>query len=144
VGERSGPTALEIEARLLKVSHLIYDCWRRAAAGFGLTPPQTRILKVLQQEDNVPMSRFPEVFPCTKSNVTAVIDSLEEKGLVARQPDAEDRRVVRVGLTEQGRSLAARLPPLKELFADSPTSRLSPDELAELCRLLEKIEKGGD
>lgn len=143
VSKRSRPTQFEVDARLLKISHLIYDRWRQAAARYDLTPSQIRFLKALHHKDNVPMSHFPQVFPCTKSNVTGVVDSLEQKGLVMREPDATDRRVVRIRLTEQGKALATRLPPSEELFAGSPTRRLAPDELEQLWHLLEKVEKGG-
>ncbi len=135
------PSVHEVDCRLLMVSHIIYDHWRRAAEREGLTPAQFRFLKALQREDNVPMSRFPQVFPCTKSNVTGVVDSLEQKGLVARQPDAEDRRVVRIRLTDEGKRLVEKLPSSAELFADSPTACLSPAEQDQLCRLLRKIEQ---
>jgi len=137
---RTCRTGLEADVRILKVSNLVYGCWQQAAARYDLNPSQVQILKALQAQDNVPMSRFPQVCPCTKSNVTAVIDSLEDKRLVERQRDETDRRVVRIRLTAEGKSLAARLPSGAELFADSPTSRLSPAEREQLCSLLEKME----
>ncbi|NUW31766.1 MarR family transcriptional regulator [Nonomuraea sp. SMC257] len=39
---------------------------------------------------------------CEPSNVTGIIDALERRGLVTRQPDPADRRVKRLVLTEEG------------------------------------------
>ena len=133
-------TNFEVDVRLIKLSGLISASWQQAAAQWDLSPTAVHLLLALRKEDDVPMGRFPQVCPATKSNVTAVVDSLEERGLVMRHPDSADRRVIRIRLTEEGRHLAARLPSHAELFADSPTAHLSPEERDQLCRLLEKIE----
>ena len=132
--------ALEADIRIMVLSHRIYSRWRKAAVEYDLTPPQTNILKALQKKDNVPMSHFPRVLPCTKSNITGVISSMEKKGLVVRRHDTEDRRVVRVKLTEKGSAIAAELPPYHQLYAGSPTSQLSSNEIEQLCNLLEKLQ----
>ncbi|MFQ6044654.1 MAG: MarR family winged helix-turn-helix transcriptional regulator [Candidatus Poribacteria bacterium] len=136
--------ALEADTRIMVLSHRIYSRWRKVASEYHLTPPQVNILKALHKKDNVPMSHFPRVMPCTKSNVTGVISSMEKKGLVVRSHDTEDRRVVRVKLTEKGNAIAAELPPFHQLYAGTPTSQLSPDEIEQLCNLLEKLRTLSD
>jgi DNA-binding MarR family transcriptional regulator len=72
------------------------------------------------------------------SNINALADSLEERGLVERRPDASDRRFRLLALTPEGErlrtTLEARLaqPPL---FLD----RLTPAEQKQLLVLLAKI-----
>jgi DNA-binding MarR family transcriptional regulator len=72
------------------------------------------------------------------SNITALADSLEARGLVERRPDASDRRFRRLALTPEGErlrsTLEARLaqPPL---FLD----RLTVAEQKQLLTLLAKI-----
>jgi DNA-binding MarR family transcriptional regulator len=46
---------------------------------------------------------------CDNSNVTGIVDGLEEKGLVTRQPADHDRRVELIALTPEGRRLRTRL-----------------------------------
>src|SRR5215212_9455452 len=80
------------------------------------------------------------------SNMTTVIDNLERDGLVRRERDAEDRRVIHVHLTEAGSSkLEAVLPghiaALVEVF--SVLSASEQESLGDLCRKLGKGRKLG-
>jgi DNA-binding MarR family transcriptional regulator len=55
------------------------------------------------------MSEIAAVLHCDNSNVTGIVDGLEERGLATRQPSAEDRRVKLIALTAEGRRVRARL-----------------------------------
>jgi DNA-binding MarR family transcriptional regulator len=55
------------------------------------------------------MSEIAAVLHCDNSNVTGIVDGLEEKGLATRQPSAADRRVKLIALTAEGRRLRGRL-----------------------------------
>jgi DNA-binding MarR family transcriptional regulator len=55
------------------------------------------------------MSEIAAVLHCDNSNVTGIVDGLEEKGLATRQPSAGDRRVKLIALTPEGRRLRTRL-----------------------------------
>lgn len=56
----------------------------------------------------LPISRLKEALMIHGSSVTYLVDRLEHSGLVQRQPDDDDRRVVRVRLTDLGRSTIDR------------------------------------
>lgn len=74
-------------------------------------------------------------------NITLVIDNLEKQGLVRRQRDADDRRMVNIHLTEAGRALIARIFPIHLERIVQELSTLTPleqDTLANLCRKLGK------
>jgi DNA-binding MarR family transcriptional regulator len=67
------------------------------------------------------MSRLAEDLGVALPNATGIVDRLCERGLVERMPDAADRRVVRVCLTDAGRQLvdemeAGRRERLRRLF----------------------------
>ncbi|MEJ5228777.1 MAG: MarR family transcriptional regulator [Pseudothermotoga sp.] len=63
------------------------------------------LLLYIAQRGSQKMSELAEVFSMTKSNITFLVDSLEEKGLVERSRSNEDRRVVNICLTEKGRQM---------------------------------------
>jgi MarR family 2-MHQ and catechol resistance regulon transcriptional repressor len=78
-------------------------------------------------------------------NITLVIDNLEKQGLVRRQRDTEDRRLVNIHLTEAGRYLIARVFPKQLKRIVHELSVLTPQEqdtLSELCRKLGKGQAG--
>lgn len=72
----------------------------------GVTPPLLGALRFLEQPQT--MGRMAELLRCDPSNVTGIVDALEERKLARRKPSAEDRRVKEVELTAAGRKLRAR------------------------------------
>lgn len=68
---------------------------------YGLRPPMVFAMKELDSPQ--PMGRIAKVLHCDNSAVTWITDRLEEKGLVERQADPNDRRVKLLALTEEGR-----------------------------------------
>ena len=74
-------------------------------AELGLTFPLAHALRVLDPARPRPMRELAEELFCDASNVTALADRLEGKGLVERQPDPGDRRVKALALTAEGKRL---------------------------------------
>jgi DNA-binding MarR family transcriptional regulator len=77
------------------------------ARELGLRPPAFGALRLLDEPRT--MSEIAAILHCDNSNVTGIVDGLEEKGLATRQPSAADRRVKLIALTPEGRKLRARL-----------------------------------
>jgi DNA-binding MarR family transcriptional regulator len=55
------------------------------------------------------MSEVAQFLRCDPSNVTGLVDGLEEKGLALREPSPDDRRVKLIALSAEGRRLRGRL-----------------------------------
>jgi DNA-binding MarR family transcriptional regulator len=70
---------------------------------FGLAPQQAGALRALG--DPTPMGNLAEALRCDTSNVTGIVDRLEQRGLVHRQSAPGDRRVKLLVLTEKGQRL---------------------------------------
>jgi DNA-binding MarR family transcriptional regulator len=72
------------------------------------------------------------------SNITALADSLEGRGLIERRADASDRRFRLLALTPEGERLRATL---EDRLAKPPQflDRLTPPEQKQLLQLLAKI-----
>jgi DNA-binding MarR family transcriptional regulator len=80
-----------------------------AAAEFELAPAQAMALGELQIDQPLPMRELATRLKCDPSNITGLIDRLEARGLVERQPHPADRRVKYLVLTAAGRELRERL-----------------------------------
>jgi 4'-phosphopantetheinyl transferase len=63
------------------------------------------VLIVLNAEGPLPMRGLAEALDVSQASATGIVDRMEQRGLVTRERDAEDRRVVRVLPSETGRSL---------------------------------------
>ncbi|MBI3398021.1 MAG: MarR family transcriptional regulator [Deltaproteobacteria bacterium] len=77
---------------------------------YGLTAPQWAILARLWEEDGQSPSVMGKSLHFDKPTATGIIDRLEQKVLVKKTRDPEDRRVIRVYLTGKGRELQKHLP----------------------------------
>lgn len=107
------------------------------AAEFQISPPQMHVLRLLHDNDSLTMREIAESLFCDASNVTAIIDHLEERGLAERRPDPSDRRVRRIAVTAEGRKLQRRL--LDRLFEPLPgVTELTAAEQRTLLELLAK------
>jgi DNA-binding MarR family transcriptional regulator len=101
-----------------------------------LSPPQALLLRELVE----PMSQreLARRLGYDPSNITALADALEARGLVERRTDPSDRRVRTLARTEEGERATAAL---EEHLFHPPESitGLSPGEQHALLRLLRKV-----
>ncbi len=112
---------------------------RPDADGSSLYSPKVAVLKVVKKQGPLPMSAIAQALSYSKQNLTNIIDQLEKEGLVERSSDLADRRVLKITLTEDGRSFMTRLKEgLKNGMADG-LSQLSDEELERLSSAFEEI-----
>ncbi len=108
-GNGSGvPSAGSAREAWGKLAALVYPPpFLAVARELGLRPPAFGALRALDQP--LTMSEIAAVLHCDNSNVTGIVDGLEEKGLARRQASPRDRRVKLISLTAEGRRVRARL-----------------------------------
>jgi DNA-binding MarR family transcriptional regulator len=95
---------------------------RRQGKPYGLSPTELRRAAIL-----------------TSGAMTNRIDRLEERGLVKRHANPEDRRAIEVRLTTQGIELIDRAVVARLQLAERLASRLDEQDQIELSRLLRKL-----
>ncbi len=105
-----------------------------------LTPPQYSVLHLLWEEDGRPFKDFADALLCTRPTITGIIDSLERKGLVRRQPNPDDRRSLLATLTDEGRELQHNTPSLDSVYYRC-CSGLAPLEFQQLGWLIGKLNE---
>lgn len=104
----------------------------------GLTPGHLKALSVLDPTEPRPMGALAEVLRCDASQVTWLVDRLEERGFVERRTLPSDRRVKTIALTPEGVAFRTQMlvevfTPPEELFA------LDADDLEAIRDQLEKL-----
>jgi MarR family transcriptional regulator, organic hydroperoxide resistance regulator len=107
------------------------------ASEFDLAPAQLGALKALDPDKPVPMRDLALALACDNSNVTGIIDRLEDRGLVERRPSKEDRRVKMLVVTEAGADVRRRVKQRME-EPPEPLKRLTEDEQRKLRDLMRK------
>lgn len=111
------------------------------AAGQGLAPAQLAALKKLRSDDGLTTTELGSRLSINNSTVTALVDRLERDGLVSRDRCGEDRRVVRVWLTDHAKKLAAELPDLDKYVTALALREFSPAELGLLVEWLDRLQR---
>ncbi len=104
-----------------------------------LNGSQFGALEALYHLGPMPQKTIGEKLLISKSNVVAIVDRLEDLEFVKRRQDSDDRRVVNVSITPEGRRYIERtLPAHVEAIAQEFSCLTAPeqDELARLCRKL--------
>ncbi len=105
---------------------------------FDLTPQQYNVLRLLRAEhpEAVPTLTLAARLVSRAPDITRILDKLAERGLVSRERLADNRRVVRVLITESGLALLDKMAePLRHCHT-SQLGHMSAAELKELCSLL--------
>ncbi|MEU6312692.1 MarR family transcriptional regulator [Streptomyces sp. NPDC047014] len=97
------PTKLELLELLAAIGTAQWREFAAAAAQHGLTSTQAKVLA--QLDGPVPMRGLAALLVCDASNVTGIVDRLEARELVRREPDPADRRVKNVVATDAGRQV---------------------------------------
>jgi DNA-binding MarR family transcriptional regulator len=90
--------------RLLSISgRMVSGLFQRVLDANGLSAAGWHVLTLLGRTDGLPLRDVAERCYVSAATVTGVVDTLERDGLVERERDADDRRVIRVRLTKEGR-----------------------------------------
>ena len=113
-----------------------------AAAECGLTEAQCHLLRMLSPGESVSMRAVADGLACHASNITGIVDRLEERELVERRPAPHDRRVKEIVLTPHGARVRAKL--LERLGEPpAPIARLSARDQEALCAILRRATGQG-
>jgi len=114
--------------QLLRTAEVLWNSSRVLFGQWGLSPSQFNILNVLtDQPEGLSQTELSRLLIMHRSNVTGLVDRLEERGLVQRREDTEDRRAYRVVLSAEGRKLIGEILPYyygaaEEVWGDLPVN----------------------
>ena len=108
----------------------------------GLGPTMTATLASIAKHDGPTHGELASIEQVAPPTITAVVDKLEKLGLVTRQPDATDRRVMRVRATPTGIDQLDEVRNRRTSWLASQLSALTDDErrrLADAADVLAKL-----
>jgi DNA-binding MarR family transcriptional regulator len=124
-------TQADLAARLrLSVTRLARRL--RQQADVGVSPTQLSALATIERHGPITLGDLAAAERVQPPTITAAVGRLEQQGLVARRPDRDDKRVVRVVVTAGGRRLLARNRSLKTAFLARRLDTLDAAERATL------------
>lgn len=109
----------------------------RMFAEIGLAPPQELILLHLEEHGTVPQTEIVGMLQRDRSTVSSTLRSMEKAGLIHRTPAPDNRRALRISVTEAGLALC---PAVREVWAQLESlafGHLGPTTRAEVVRAMD-------
>ena len=110
-----------------------------AFEGTGLSPFHYAVLALLEEDPRETQAAIADALGYDRSHVVRLLDELEERDLVARKRDPEDRRRHVVKMTPEGRKMLAKLRAIVARLEDHFLAPLDRDERAVLHALLVRL-----
>lgn len=107
----------------------------------GLTMTQLRVLFLLAAEDGASAGALAERLNVTPSTLTRIVDRLAGQGLVRREPDEDDRRLVRHYLSDRGVTTVRELERRGRARLNEILDRLGDRRLERLVLALEDLSE---
>lgn len=109
------------------------------AERFGLSIPAWRVIVTLGQYEYRTARDIAAHGVMHKSTISRAVSSLEQRGLIARKPNEDDRREELLELTEEGREIYEALAPQALAFEDRFVSVLTEEEQKVLVSLIDRL-----
>lgn len=125
--------------RIKLLSQLLGRKLQEQLEPFGLTSFHWVVLCCLWEEDGLATSSIGDKLQQVGGTLTGVLDRMEERGLIRRERDQNDRRIWRIWLTETGKSLQDVLPPIAIELREQAFRGISYSEREQLSTLLDQI-----
>jgi DNA-binding MarR family transcriptional regulator len=111
----------------------------RAFSQWKLGSGSHHFLLILAQRDGLTQAELTEELHIDKANTARTMQKLLDSGYVRKQPDPDDRRAVRIYLTEKGKRLIPKIISIITNWTNTLTAGLSPKEKEAALRLLRKM-----
>jgi DNA-binding MarR family transcriptional regulator len=133
--------AAEVWRRIRSISHdpKAMAAFHQLAQETGLPLAPLRALLVLPLDEPISMRQLARRLGCDNSYVTPLVDTLEGRGLLVRQPHPTDRRVKFIVLTREGQKLTRRAQ-LADTTPPAAFSQLTKTEIRTLRDLLRRLD----
>ena len=121
------------------VSQLMYRDFLERLEPYGLTPFHYLVLCCLWEEDGLSTSGIADKLKQLGATLTGVVDRMEDRNLVYRERDLDDRRIVRIWLTEEGKQLMHVLPAIGAQTIERATENIPKAQQQEVLGILDQI-----
>jgi DNA-binding MarR family transcriptional regulator len=146
ISEMVSEKKLSVDRRPTGAAFLLTQVGSHAASRFGqriasigLTPPDAGVLGKISSHPGISQQALATHLSVVPSRMVALIDRLEEKGIVERKRSSGDRRNYELSLTDHGRHVMVEISRIAHEHELSFCAALSPKERAQLSNLCRRI-----
>ena len=123
------------------VARLLRTAFDRRVRGLGLTRSQWLVINRLHRRPGATQSELAEMLEVEKATAGRMVDRMEKKGWVVRRPDATDRRVNRLHLTDEADLLQVQLSQIADRTVDDALALLSVRERDRFSESMRRVKR---
>lgn len=134
--KKSTLASSDLEDLLLSLRRRILESIRKDTLKHDLTFSQIEILRCVGIEGKKTMKTISDYLKVSPPTATVLVQHMEEKGLVVRTNDKNDRRVVYISLSPKTKKTFQTMSKQKESIFSNMIKRLSPKDQEHLSRII--------
>ena len=121
--------------------HAISRMYNQQAARYGATMSSGFVLLNINSEEGTPATKIAPLMGLEARSLTRILKSMEDSGLIYRKADRQDRRMVRIFLTEEGRKKKEKAREVVLQFNNTVRAHVSAEDLKTFFGVLMEINR---
>ncbi|WP_036689266.1 MarR family winged helix-turn-helix transcriptional regulator [Paucisalibacillus globulus] len=126
---------------LMKASKSLQEVTKDDISNHGMRMSDFEILEALYHKDRLTVREVSEAVLINTGSITYVIDKLEKKGLIERSNCKDDRRVVYIQITDEGKKLMDNIFPAHQRVIEELFEGISEEEKDTVIKVLKHVGK---
>ncbi len=130
-----------VDYTIKAVWHAIARMYNQQAAKHDITMSMGFVLLNINSEEGTPATKIAPLMGLEARSLTRLLKSMEEKGLIYREPDKIDKRLVRIVLTKEGKKKRDRSKETVLRFNEAVREQISSEKLDIFFDVLQHINK---
>lgn len=139
--ELDGPPWLRVESTLMATARQIRISYDQAFEPLDLNLSQASLLAFVEEFGPHTQTSLAERMALGRASTGTMIDQLQDRELIQRQPDPEDRRVWLVSITARGKEVVAQILEIDAVFRNALRKDISRSERQNLANTLVRIQQ---
>ena len=140
LAQKQADEIIEIFRSIKKVSSSKFE---KSAKKYGFTAPQLGVIFHLHMMPSITLQALSEHMSLTKSTVSGIVDRLEKQGVVAREIPKDNRRIVKLSITEEFKKdndiCSIKKKFISDLLSDS-LKKTNPEEVEKIIYGLRQFQ----
>lgn len=121
--------------------HAIARMYNQQAAQYGGTMSTGFVLLNISSEEGIPATKIAPLMGLEARSLTRILKNLEEAGMIYREVDANDKRLVRIFLTKEGKKKKEKAREVVLLFNEMVRKQVPQEKLNIFFEVLQEINK---
>src|ERR1700754_4823596 len=121
--------------------HAIARMYNQQAVKHEITMSMGFVLLNINSEEGTPATKIAPLMGLEARSLTRLLKSMEEKGLIYREADSSDKRLVRIVLTKEGKKKKEKSRETVLRFNEAVREQIEPEKIATFFEVLQKINR---